>query len=166
MLAMNDRRLAPASYPWTLIGLLWIVSFFNAADRSVIVAVMPSIRQEFGLSDTQLALVPAVLKAYLGVNEIVVTLMLNYAIIEVLRVLSQTVFRDATSGYVSTPSVAPTAMFTRLSGTSLTLFSLVVLVVFAVMYVVFTRSRLGYEITQKALSAGLTKSTGCTCELN
>lgn len=47
-------------YPWFLIGLLWVVSFLNAADRSVIVAVMPSIRDEFQLSPTQLALVPAV----------------------------------------------------------------------------------------------------------
>jgi MFS family permease len=47
-------------YPWVLIGLLWVVAFLNAADRSVIVAVMPSIRTEFGLSDTQLALISSV----------------------------------------------------------------------------------------------------------
>lgn len=107
-----------------------------------------------------LALVPAVLKAYLGVNEIVVTLMLNYAIIEVLRVLSQTVFRDAASGYVSTPSVAPSATFTRLAGTSLTLFTLVVAVVFVAMYVVFSRSRLGYEITAMGINADFAEASG------
>lgn len=53
-------RAAPSSYPWLLIGLLWVVAFLNAADRSVIVAVMPSIRSEFGLSDTQLALISSV----------------------------------------------------------------------------------------------------------
>jgi MFS family permease len=47
-------------YPWVLIGLLWVVAFLNAADRSVIVAVMPSIRTEFGLNDTQLALISSV----------------------------------------------------------------------------------------------------------
>ena len=47
-------------YPWILIGLLWVVAFLNAADRSVIVAVMPSIRTEFGLSDTQLALISSI----------------------------------------------------------------------------------------------------------
>ncbi|MFD1611321.1 MFS transporter [Sphingomonas tabacisoli] len=51
---------ASRHYPWILIALLWVVSFLNAADRSVIVAVMPSIRSEFGLTATQLALVPAV----------------------------------------------------------------------------------------------------------
>lgn len=43
-------------YPWILIGLLWLVAFLNAADRNIIVTVMPSIRDEFGLTNTQLAL--------------------------------------------------------------------------------------------------------------
>jgi MFS family permease len=43
-------------YPWIMIGLLWLVAFLNAADRSIIVAVMPSIRDEFGLSNNALAL--------------------------------------------------------------------------------------------------------------
>ncbi|QXQ06143.1 MFS transporter [Sphingosinicellaceae bacterium] len=47
-------------YPWMLIGLLWVVAFLNAADRSVIVAVMPAIRSEFGLGPTELALVSSV----------------------------------------------------------------------------------------------------------
>ncbi len=52
---------APASgkssdYPWIIIGLLWVVAFLNAADRSIIIAVMPSIKAEFGLGNTQLAL--------------------------------------------------------------------------------------------------------------
>lgn len=52
---------APRSrYPWILIALLWVVAFLNAADRSIIVAVMPSIREEFGLSPTQLALINSV----------------------------------------------------------------------------------------------------------
>ncbi len=45
-----------ARYPWVLIGLLWLVAFLNAADRSIIIAVMPSLREEFGLSNTSLAL--------------------------------------------------------------------------------------------------------------
>lgn len=47
-------------YPWTLIGLLWLVAFLNAADRSVIFAVMPDLRREFGLGDNQLALISSV----------------------------------------------------------------------------------------------------------
>lgn len=58
---MAGERAPPGSrYPWKLVGLLWVVAFLNAADRSVLVAVMPAIRAEFGLSDTQLALISSV----------------------------------------------------------------------------------------------------------
>jgi MFS family permease len=49
-------RSASKDYPWILIGLLWLVAFLNAADRSIIVAVMPSVRDEFGLTNNELAL--------------------------------------------------------------------------------------------------------------
>lgn len=55
-----QSRPAADRYPWLLIGLLWFVAFCNAADRSVVIAVMPSLRAEFGLSDTQLALISSV----------------------------------------------------------------------------------------------------------
>ena len=47
-------------YPWALVALLWAASFLNAADRSIVIAVMPQIRAEFGLSATQLALIVSV----------------------------------------------------------------------------------------------------------
>ena len=46
-----------ARYPWTLLALLWVVSAINSADRAIVVAVGPAIRDEFGLSATGLALV-------------------------------------------------------------------------------------------------------------
>jgi len=49
-----------AAYPWILVGLLWCVSLLNSADRSILIAVMPAIRADYGLGDTQLALVNAV----------------------------------------------------------------------------------------------------------
>lgn len=107
-----------------------------------------------------LALLPALLKAYFHVNELVVTLMLNYAIIEILRVLSQTVFRDPASGYVSTPPVASSAMFGRLGDTGLTLFFLLTLIVFTAMYVVFNKSRLGYEITAMGINPDFAEASG------
>lgn len=58
---MDAGRRAPgANYPWLLIGLLWLVAFLNAADRSILVAVMPQLRGEFGLTNTQLALLSSV----------------------------------------------------------------------------------------------------------
>ena len=52
---MAARR--PARYPWLLLGLLWLVAFLNSADRTIVIAVMPQLRSEFGLTDTQLALI-------------------------------------------------------------------------------------------------------------
>ena len=106
------------------------------------------------------ALVPAILKAYFGVNEIVVTLMLNYAIAQILQVLTQTIYRDPAAGYVATPPVDQNAMFTRLPDTSLTLFTPIVLIVFAVMYVTLQRSRLGYEITAIGINPDFAEASG------
>jgi MFS family permease len=48
------------SYPWVLIGLLWLVAFLNAADRNILIAVLPDLKTEFGLSNSQLALLGSV----------------------------------------------------------------------------------------------------------
>jgi MFS family permease len=48
------------SYPWTLIGLLWLVAFLNAADRNILIAVLPDLKVEFGLTNSQLALLGSV----------------------------------------------------------------------------------------------------------
>ena len=53
---LQDRARISASYPWVVVGLLWMVAFMNAADRSILVAVMPRLRAQFGLSPEQLAL--------------------------------------------------------------------------------------------------------------
>lgn len=49
-----------ANYPWILIGLLWLVAFLNAADRNILLAVLPDLKAEFDLTDTQLALLGSV----------------------------------------------------------------------------------------------------------
>lgn len=51
---------AKPGYPWLLIGLLWLVAFLNSADRSIIIAIMPQLREEFDLSATQLALLNSI----------------------------------------------------------------------------------------------------------
>ncbi|HWN67478.1 MAG TPA: MFS transporter [Haliangium sp.] len=45
-----------SNYPWLLIALLWCCAFLNSSDRSLLVGVMPDIRDEFDLTNTQLAL--------------------------------------------------------------------------------------------------------------
>jgi MFS family permease len=55
----NDSRVR-TSYPWTLIGLLWLVAFLNAADRNILIAVLPDLKTEFNLSNSELALLGSV----------------------------------------------------------------------------------------------------------
>jgi MFS family permease len=55
--ALTERPSNVSNYPWLLIGLLWMVAFLNASDRSILVAVMPQLRAEFGLTAEQLALI-------------------------------------------------------------------------------------------------------------
>lgn len=57
---MTEKRALSANYPWILIALLWMVAFLNAADRSILVAVMPKLREEFGLTPEHLALLNSV----------------------------------------------------------------------------------------------------------
>ncbi|MBV8686616.1 MAG: MFS transporter [Alphaproteobacteria bacterium] len=60
MSTIDRRAAAGAGYPWLLIALLWAVAFLNAADRSILIAVMPTLRTQFGLTDTQLGLLNSV----------------------------------------------------------------------------------------------------------
>lgn len=92
-------------------------------------------------------LIPAVLKAYFKADEMVVTLMLNYVVVELVKYLSQGVYRDPASGYVATYAISPSAMFNKLFGTDITMFFFISLIAFVILYVVFKKTRLGYEIT-------------------
>ncbi len=106
------------------------------------------------------ALLPALLKAYLHVNEMVVTLMLNYAMAKLLEYLSTGVFRDLSSGYVSTPTIHDNAMFWRLGASRITAFFFVALTALLVMWFVMRKARLGYEITAIGLNPEFAEATG------
>jgi MFS family permease len=59
-MAANRQGGVRSSYPWILIGLLWLVAFLNAADRNILIAVLPDLKVEFGLTNSQLALLGSV----------------------------------------------------------------------------------------------------------
>lgn len=106
------------------------------------------------------ALIPAILKVKFRVNELVVTLMLNYAAIEIIRFLAEGPFRDFASGYVATPMIEESAMFKRLFGSNLTGFTFIVVIVFVLMYFVFKKSKLGYEIEAIGKNRDFSEATG------
>ena len=106
------------------------------------------------------AMVPAILKAYFKVNEMVVTLMLNYAVIKVLEFLATGVFRDLSSGYVSTPTIQQNAMFSRLGSSRITAFFFIAIAAYVVMYFVMNKSKLGYETTAIGKNLDFAEATG------
>ena len=42
-----------AHYPWLVVGMLWMVCFFNYADRQAISSIMPLLKNEFHFDDVQ-----------------------------------------------------------------------------------------------------------------
>ena len=93
------------------------------------------------------ALIPAVLKVKCNVNEMVVTLMLNYGVVKVLEFLTTGVFKDKSAGYVATPTIKDIAMFSRFGRSRITAFFIIVMIILIIMYFVMKKSKLGYEVT-------------------
>ncbi|HBF37654.1 MAG TPA: ABC transporter permease [Firmicutes bacterium] len=105
-------------------------------------------------------LIPAILKAYFKVNEMVVTLMLNYVVVEIVKFLAQGVFKDPASGYVSTYAIADSAMFKKIFNSDLTLFFFIAIGVLIIFYVIFNKSKLGFEITAMGKNPEFAEATG------
>ncbi len=47
---------ARSNYKWWVVGMLWLISFFNYADRQAIFSVFPLLERELGLTPVQLGL--------------------------------------------------------------------------------------------------------------
>ena len=107
-----------------------------------------------------LTLIPAILKAYFKVNEMVVTLMLNYVVAEAVKYLAQGVFRDPASGYVATYAIAQNAMFKKIFNSDLTPFFFIAIFTFGILYIVFKKSKIGFEITAIGKNPEFSEATG------
>lgn len=92
------------------------------------------------------ALIPGILKAYCNVNEMVITIMLNYVAILLTDYLTNFVFYSG-EGFSATYKIAQSAVlprFTQASQLNLS-FCLAILVVLLIFYL-FKYTKLGYEI--------------------
>jgi MFS family permease len=59
MMDVDNRRTQEPEiglYRWELVAMLWAVAFCNFADRSIMAAVLPQIRHDFGFTSAQLGL--------------------------------------------------------------------------------------------------------------
>jgi sugar phosphate permease len=53
-------------YKWELVVLLWIAFFFNQADRQIFNIVLPSMRDDLGLTDADMGLIASILILFYG----------------------------------------------------------------------------------------------------
>lgn len=61
------KRIQLLPYKWELIVLLWLAFFFNQADRQIFNVVLPSIRSELNLTDSEMGLVASILILVYGI---------------------------------------------------------------------------------------------------
>jgi len=91
--------------------------------------------------------VPAVLRAFLGVNEIIVTLMMNYIAVLMVEYLFYGPWKDPQGyGFPGTAQFLEAAWLPRLDGTRVHLGLLFALVAALLLWLVLTRTKWGYEI--------------------
>lgn len=107
------------------------------------------------------ALIPAVIKAYLQVDEMVSTLMLNYVAILYTTYLASYPFRAPGSSNAETINILPTAVLPRfVSESQLHVGFLLALVAFVIIYIMLNKTILGYEITALGKNQHFTEYVG------
>lgn len=106
------------------------------------------------------ALIPAVLRAYFHVDEMVVTLVLNYAMAKILEYLASVVFRDEGAGYVATAPVQQSARFFLIGSSKMTGFVFIALILFVFLGFLMKRTKLGYSIDALGKNPSFAEATG------
>ncbi|MFN3979753.1 MAG: ABC transporter permease [Caldilinea sp.] len=92
-------------------------------------------------------LIPGLLKAYLSVDEIVSTLMLNVIALQIFDLLLFNWLRDPTAGFIVTPLFPQSVLLPQLiPGTRVSLMTVLMLVAVVVVWFVMARTPFGFEL--------------------
>lgn len=107
------------------------------------------------------ALVIAFLKVRFRANEMVVSMMLNYALAKFLEYLTCGPFKDIQTAYVTTKQVTVASMFKRLfQKPRLTLFFFAAVIILIIMYILMKKTKLGYAIDAMGKNYAFTEAIG------
>lgn len=107
------------------------------------------------------ALLPALLKVYAKVDEVVTTLLLNSVMLLLVGGLLNGPWRDPVSGWPRSPTIADAAMFPQVIARSRVHFGFVVaLVLVALFWWVLARTRFGLEVRSVGLGATAARFMG------
>jgi len=92
------------------------------------------------------ALPPALLKAKLGINEVITTMLLNFVAMNILRFLIKGILRDVREEHPLTYPIVSTAKLPNIYGTQVHIGILIALAFGAVVYLLMARTKLGFEL--------------------
>lgn len=106
------------------------------------------------------ALPAAIFKARWGVNEIIVTLMMNFIALNLLTFLATTILRNPAREHPMTYPILPTAKLPFIAGTTVHIGILIALALVVVVYVVMSRTVLGYQFKVAGLSLKAARYAG------
>lgn len=107
------------------------------------------------------ALIPALLKVYLKIDEVVTTLLMNSIIMYFVSFLLNDLWRNPQSGYPQSPDISTAAHFVRLfSKSRLHLGFLMALVVVAIVYFLIKRTPLGLQMRASGANAAGARFAG------
>ena len=126
------------------VGATWVALNFPGLPAPLLIPAMMAAAMVAG---ALWGLIPALLKIRLGVNEIIVTLMLNYIGILFLEYLVYGPWKDPRSfGFPMTPQFPDSAIVGTIGTTSINWGILLCLVLAVAMFVFYGYSRRGYEL--------------------
>jgi len=122
-----------------------------------------------GIAGALWAFVPGILKAKLGVHEVIVTIMMNYIALYVTNEIIRTVLTD---GQTTTDSIAPTASLASEWLQSITFYSrvhygiLIALFAAFIMWFLIQRTTIGYELKAVGFNQHASKYAGMNVSKN
>ncbi len=161
--------------------LLWNIGaegqlYMGAFAASLVALTFPGLPQPVLLTTMVLAgfvagglwgLLPAIPRAYLGVNEVITSLLLNYVAIYWVDYLVYGPWKDpAGYNFPLTPPFSPSAQLPTFGGTRVHLGLVFALVAAVTLYVVLRRARWGYEIRVIGESAAAARYAGMNIARN
>ena len=132
----------------------WISTQFAYLPRSILV---PFVIFGAMLGGAIWAGIAGFLRAKFNVNEIIVTVMLNYIIEFILSYLLQGPWQDKSSYYIQSIAFSESSYFPTFFGTKLHLGLLLGLIMAFLVYLLLWKTPLGYEIRGNWRQPGLVK---------
>ncbi|MGQ9597139.1 MAG: ABC transporter permease [Thermoproteota archaeon] len=122
----------------------WVALFSNSPPSLTVVTMLLA----GFVTGAVWAIFPALLKAKLGINEVIVTLMMNYISLRLLDYVVTGPWRGLTQwGFPQTDPFPSYAKFTFLGGTRIHYYTLILLIVSTLLlFILMSRTNIGYEI--------------------